>query len=146
MNPKASFELVQKRVLNRICRAECYLHNPGAMPLIPGFYLLNQRSPYSNCQSRVHLLFSTSKGLRLAPTCRRRFPFSQLFSGAALSGGSPVALFSAACFGPGCYFEKVAFRGFQTGFQSCKSRMPCAPFFLYFPQASLHCCGLLVSL
>ena len=26
-----------------------------------------------------------------------------------------------------------------------QSRVPCAPSFLYFPQALLHCCGLLVS-
>ena len=27
----------------------------------------------------------------------------------------------SACFGPGCYCEKVAFHGFQIGFKRCKS-------------------------
>ena len=49
----SSFELVEQRGLNRICRAECFLHHPGTMPRIPGLYLLNQRGPYSNCQRRV---------------------------------------------------------------------------------------------
>ena len=33
----------------------------------------------------------------------------------------------------------------RSSYLRCLSRVPCAPFFLYFPQASLHCCGLLVS-
>ena len=94
----SSFELVQKCALNRICIC-AVPHRPVRAECI------------------VHLLFSTSKGLRRAPSCRCRFPFSRLFSGAALSCGPLVALFSA----PGGYFEKVAFHGFPLGFLSSKS-------------------------
>ena len=36
-------------------------------------------------------------------------------------------------------------REFVFGAAPCQSRVPCAPSFRYYPQASLHCCGLLVS-
>ena len=47
---------------------------------------------------------------------RRNLNVCEVFEFGALSCGSLVALFSAACFlGPGYYFEGVAFRGFPAG-------------------------------
>ena len=73
--PHVFFYFGFQAVQTRADSAECSLHHPGTMSRITGFYLLNLRSPFSPCQSRV----------------------------------------------------------------------PCAPSFLYFPRASLHCCGLPVS-
>ena len=63
------FELVQKRVLNRICRAEYCLHHPGTMPRIPGFYLLNLRSSHSHRQSRVPFFIFVPKPRCVAAVC-----------------------------------------------------------------------------
>ena len=35
--------------------------------------------------------------------------------------GRSLLSFPRRVFGPGCYFEKVAFHGFQIGFKRCKS-------------------------
>ena len=62
-------------------------------------------------------VFRSVVGFWRAPSCRRRFPFSQHFRGAALSCGSLVAFFSVACFWPGLLLWKSGFSWFSAWMQ-----------------------------
>ena len=99
-------------------------------------YIVASRLYGKSCSAALFLWISCYAKNSL--WCFRPFPEPTLLERRRVAGPFCLQKKGRKCLTKFCWI-------FEFGAVHCQRRLLCAPSFLYFPQASLHCCCLLVS-